>query len=223
MKTKNVFSVVALAAASSLAAFNAGAVTSFAFDPAGVDGLSGAAVPGTATTFTQVFTVGSGDGVAISSLGVYGYDIVNNISVAIYNSDISGVTSGSSLASATFNSGSLGTSSGQYNYKNASLNLSSGTYALVTSYTGGPNTSGYYSGGSGDITVYSGPLLSLNNLYKSGSVNPKDNTAFGSGNMSFDAFVPVPEMGLFGVAGVGLLGLVYVGRGLVMKRQNVSA
>jgi hypothetical protein len=158
----------------------------------------------------------------ISALGVYANEILGNITVGIYSSTILGVTSGSSLASATFNSSSLGTSSGDYNYKNTSLNLDSGTtYALVTSYTGGGGTSGYYSGDSGDITVYSGPLLSLGNLYRNGSA--KDKTAFGSGNMSFKAFVPVPEMGLFGVAGVGLLGMVYVGRGLVMKRQNGSA
>lgn len=207
---------MALAAvASSLLAFNAGAVVDYAFDPGGINDLTSADVPSKATTFTQVFTVQNGS-INISALGVYGFELINNVGVAIYNSSSGGVISGSALASETF--GHAQQVASDYTYLSTSLNLGAGTYALVTFYTGGFGTSGYYSGDPSDITHYSGSLLTLGNLYrKTGTGLPslQDKTALGSGNMAFSS---VPEVGLFGVAGVGLLGMVYVGRGLALRR-----
>ncbi|MGA2852506.1 MAG: hypothetical protein ABSE90_00030 [Verrucomicrobiota bacterium] len=214
MKT-NVIKKLALAAVvSSFVALNASAVVNYAFDPNNTDALGGAYVPAVPTTFAQVFTVANNDTINISALGVYAYELINNVTVSIYDSTIAGVTSGGALDTATF--GSTSQLNGYY-FKSTSLNLGSGIYAIVTSYTGGVNTSGYYTGSSGDITAWAGgDGVTLGNLYKVGNIHPQDDTAYGSGNMKF-SLVPVPETGGFAVAAVALLGLVYVGRSYSRK------
>lgn len=219
MKTYSVIKKLGLAAVAGLfLALNASATVNYVFDPNGVDDLTSALVPSKATTFTQVFTVTPDDAVNISALGVYGFEIINNVTVAIYDSTALGVISGSALDTATFVHAQQVSS--DYTYSSTSLHLTAGTYAIVTSYTGGFGTSGYYAGSSGDITAWAGgDGVTLGNLYrKSGSGSPslQDDTALGSGSMAF-SLTAVPEVSLFGVAGVALLGLVYVGRAYSQK------
>jgi len=216
MKTLNSVKKLALglAVGGSFLAVNANATVSYAFDPGNTQGLTSANVPSGVTAFTQVFSVANSDTINVSALGVYAFELINNVTVSIYDSTSGGVTSGSALATKTF--GSANQLASDYAYLSTSLNLSAGTYAIVTSYTGGNGTSGYYQGFT-PVTPYSGPYVTLGNLYANG-VGPINDTIYGSGNMKF-GLAPVPEAAGFTMAGVVLLGIVFFGRSYARKMK----
>ena len=108
MKTYNMVKKLALAAVvSSCLALNARAVVNYAFDPLGVDGLNSFAgnnLIGSTTIWTQLFTMNPSPselGISVSGLGMYGGEIINNVTVGLYYYDTVNSTLGALISSQT--------------------------------------------------------------------------------------------------------------------------
>lgn len=172
-------------------------------------------------------------------------------SVAIYSVGSSWMTggnqtggSGTLIASVVFSG-----AAGSYTYSGSTalqsvtpFDLTAGTYLIVANNygAGAGHNSGYNSnigvsstpptygsGASSYLTFGTGGYRdtsgTLGGTLPSGTwtfINGPGSPNYAAGNF---VFVPVPELGLFGVAGAALLGMVYAGRGLVLRRRLTVA
>jgi len=155
--------------------------------------------------------------------------------------------SGSALASKTFSPSISGSSpefapsdSSVFNFLGLgnSLKLNAGSsYVLVTTgytKTGSPQEKYSVNGnvvvddGGGLIAVDLSGNLGPSYEITSGGVGTwvgtaknswRDGTTVAAGTFTFSEFSAVPEASTFAVAGVGMLGLVYMGRGLMRRRS----
>ena len=242
MKTNNSVRIIgAVAGAVLLAASQASAIIAFDTPNTTVANQGGFTY---GLDLGMQFTVDNPGGITINQLGAFdaGQDGWGSatISVAIY--------SGSSIvgSSAAFNSTTPGTISGTsaYAFQTVpSFYLGVGTYMIVASGLGTTDNPNYNSNGgvSSDITSYSGPDVSFptgptsGNYYNVRTVLspaldfPTTHDEVGGtgpvgryGAGSFD-FTPVPEVGTFGAAAVGLLGLVYAARHVRIRRKEQGA
>ncbi len=199
-------------------------------------------------TLGQVFSVSGGLDLGVQQLGAFDNNNAawgNNVVVSIYN-DASGLIGslGSLVAQVTFNSSTPGSqlagdTSSAFKFltptTGAGATLAAGnTYALVVSGLG-TAANPYYNYGTFHNNTTSavqqgtdpGDLSWNNTMYINGVLqsaptwnsSAPGNFRYGTGTFTFSEISPVPEAGLFGVAGAGLLGMVYVGRGLVQRRR----
>jgi len=210
---------------------------------------------GNSAAVGMVFTVNSGFGAIVTSLGVFDYNAdgintVHPITVAIYSVSMSGNTiTGGSLAvdpytfSGTSDSLLSGTSTRAHGV--SEVWLVPGTYMVVANNyaAASPNYEGGfdYSKNHGATVPSANPISPYPGSvsYFLGGFRSSDNPAswvtslpgtwdfvdsgyapnYGAGNFEF---TPVPEASQFAVAGVGLLGLVYIGRCAYQRRKGVA-
>jgi hypothetical protein len=235
MKMNNLVGKIALAVVvSALAAFNAGAIV--AYNDAAIN--TPTTTPGnqvlTAMDLGQAFTVNSP--ITVGYLGAF--DAGQNgwagatITVAIYNFSTHQMVGSDALFSGTgATEGVLGANSSFRFLAVTPFTLAAGqTYEIVASGLGTAANPDYNSATSpGNVSLmtlntFGGALTYGGNYYN----YPGNGTmpthldvvpVPGPGRYGAGTFAPVPEVGLFGIAGVGLLGLVYIGRGLVLRRR----
>ncbi len=181
------------------------------------------------------FTVGA-TAINVTSLGAFDNGqngLAADIEVAIYR-----VSDQTMMANAYFSAGTGDTLIGGSRFQDllGPVELTSGTYRIVAGGYGG-STSGLerlFSEGIANTTTIvtdtAGGAITLGGNYAS-TWNPLVGIAFPTGAGpatvpgfaagTFD-FTPVPEASQFAMAGVGLLGLVYVGRCFVQRRKIVA-
>jgi hypothetical protein len=231
MRTLNSFRIVAgVAAAALFAASQASATIAFQ-NPAGNYGnwTGGPGVLG------LQFTVGSSD-LSVTRLGAFD----NNqdgwsapVSVAIYDFNSQSIV-GSMVnfsGSSGPNLGTLGSDGGSRFLPVTPFTLNAGgAYMVVAAGYAGPSGELAYNidlGPSPALTQ--APDISLGeNKFAVGSSMTFPDFEYGSpGQRAFAAgtfdFTPVPEAAAFGAAGVGLLGLVYIGRYARLRRKLTPA
>lgn len=241
MKMKNVLSKIALAVAvSSMAAFNAGAI--IAYDTPG-------STPGNQSTgpFNLGMEFTANQNLTVTALGSFdaGQDGwgAGTITVAIY--DVSSQTivgSAVQFFGTGANEGTLADGgSSAYRFQSVTpIELIAGqTYMIVAGGLGTAANPDYNANltpgnpslitantGSGALTYISqGNYFTASGTFgfptTQGAINPNSPIGrYGAGSFEF---APVPEVGLFGIAGVALLGMVYVGRGMVLRRRLALA
>jgi hypothetical protein len=182
------------------------------------------------------FTVG-GAGIIVTSLGAFdnGQDgLAAPITVAIYR-----VSDQSMMTSVNFGAGNSGTLIGGSRFLDITdIILGAGTYRIVAGGYGGdisgrerlfteeiPNSITIPTDTGGGLIAYP---LSGGNYYSpfTGAIGfptilSGSATVPGYAGGTFD-FTPVPEASQFAVAGVGLLGLVYIGRCAWQRRKVVA-
>jgi len=191
----------------------------------------------------DVFTVNSS--ISVDQLGVIGGSASASSDVAIYSINLSGntITSSSQVALKTGITSGSASANGDLQSITPVV-LAAGTYLIVANNMGASGVSDYNpvydtangpnfpdSTGVNHVTTASSPNITFSALgffASSGSLPANVNgfTAdtfwtgggprYGAGN--FD-FAPVPEIGVFGTASAGLLGLIYVGRCGLRKRK----
>jgi hypothetical protein len=213
MNAKNISKkLVVVGCVAALAAFQARAVTTYSFQYADVG-------------FTGGPLIGSGTLTASRVGNSSTWDITSGSFI------VTAVPSGEGVATGTY---SLLTAGGGsvlgFAYNNTLFNVGS---LPETEYgNGGPqllNGFGlggiaFYKGGDSGITSGDQDLLITGGSPAIGGAvgvvgGPSADVGFGFSNQSYFTLTAVPEMSTFAVASVGLLGLVFIGRKVVVRRM----
>jgi hypothetical protein len=224
MKTLNAVKKLALGVAlGGLFALQASATIEYYTTSGGTANTPGASVVANQFYATQPITINEvgaylGNNTSFGSAGVQ---------VAIYE-EVGNVWDIVAATEHTFTgTPAAGSMTGDYSwYWTGPVSLLTGTYAVVAANYG-TAANPYY---TGTTLPYSGPLgfgvisefsfgvlgssSTLPSSFPAGGVNYISGNPVGAGNFEY-----VPEAGGFAMAGIGLLGLVYVGRGFLPKRK----
>ena len=179
------------------------------------------------------FTVGASP-LSVTQLGAF--DNGQNgwaapVSVAIYNFTTHSIVGSTATFSGTsgVNLGTLGSDGGSRFLPVTPFTLNAGqTYMVVAAGYGVGREENYNAGLPPSIALHQGAGITVgNNYYTSGTgmlfpatMDAAPYPRYGAGTFEF---APVPEAAQFAMAGVGLLGLVYIGRYVRVRRTMKPA
>lgn len=190
----------------------------------------------------SVFTVSPGNSILVTQLGAFdntadGQVFRGDVSVAIYTalSPSTRVVDPITFTSSDFGTLDTGTKSYFKPVAGGGVTLGPGSYFIAASnYGNDPSREQNYVGGGLTFNNSSGAVSYNYNQYNTDVVSSWGPTAPSTWNLDFGSvgtptwtggnfiFTPVPEPEHYAMAGLGLLGLVYVGRNLWLRRRAAA-
>src|ERR1017187_2067930 len=230
MKKHDIFKKIGLGLAiSALAACQASAIV--AYSNTGVAPNSSSGDVNGPYALGNDFTVNQA--ISVTAIGAFmsgGSSMAASVSVAIYNVTSGLIVIGTSVNLAVGTTGT-GAANGSAFQNITPVTLGAGTYSIVAANYGGSSGAPYwynanqggtlptFNTGSGLITMgggrYTAQSSSLVFPGTTVGITPSVPT-YGAGTFEFTA---VPEVETFAIAGVSMLGLVFIGRNLVPRRS----
>lgn len=227
MNTQNIFKTIGLGLAiSCLVGHQAGAIV--AYSNTGV-------VQNQSTT--GPYALGNdfvvNQAISITAIGAFdnGGSMLASVPVAIYNVATATIVGGTFVTLLQGTTGDF-TANGSAFMNIAPVTLAPGTYSIVAANYGqggepywwnhAPGTTPSFNDGGGLITL-GGGRYSVGNTSLTFPGTPVGPTpgipTYAAGTFEFTSLTPVPEVDTFAIAGVSMLGLVFIGRNLVPRRR----